>query len=289
MSKLVQAFDGDVEHRYINVGDGEMHVAVAGPTGGEPVLLLHGFPQYWWSWRFQIPALAAAGYRVFAPDLRGYGDSFKPHDVAAYRMNHLLDDVSAIIREMSDKPVSVIAHDWGGNVGWHLTACRPNLVKKFAALNIPHPTVFQRSLRTWTQIKKSWYIFFFQLPELPENYITSADTLTKSMRGMSRRREHFDDVAMARYVAAFQKPDAARGALNYYRAALRWPEKRLPHIEAPVLHIWGEGDTALDIMNLDGTDKEVTNLRVERIAEASHWVQEDAPEKVNALLLDFLR
>jgi len=287
--------DDEVEHRRIDVGpdaDGRhlhLHVALAGPERGTPVVLLHGFPEFWWSWRYQIAPLAAAGFRVIAPDLRGYAGSDRPPEIHAYRMDNLVADVAGLIRALGYARAHVVAHDWGGAIAWHVAATRPEVVDRLAILNAPHPTVFQRELRTVEQLKKSWYMFAFQLPGFPERRLQERETLVRTFRGWSRRREHFDDATIDRYVDAVRTPGAARAMVAYYRAALRHLPGPVPRIDAETLVIWGMDDRALGPRLLDGLEAHVARLRIERIPDASHWVAQDAPERVNELLLDFLR
>jgi pimeloyl-ACP methyl ester carboxylesterase len=287
--------DDEVEHRRVDVGpdaDGRhlwLHVALAGPEGGTPVVLLHGFPEFWWSWRYQMGPLAAAGFRVIAPDLRGFAGSDRPPDVRAYRMDNLVADVAGLVRALGHERGHLVAHDWGGAIAWHVAATRPDVVDRLVILNAPHPTLFLRELHRAEQLKKSWYMFAFQVPGLPEKRLCERETLVRTFRGWSRRREHFDDATIDRYVEAVRTPGAARAMVGYYRAALRHRPGPVPRIEADTLVIWGMDDRALGPGLLVGLDVHVAHLRIERIPDASHWVAQDAPERVNALLLDFLR
>lgn len=293
--------DSDVEHRRIEVGpdaDGRqvtLHVVLAGPKNGKPVILLHGFPEFWWSWRYQIRPLAEAGFRVIVPDMRGYNTSDKPVGVRAYRMENLVSDVAGLVRAFGYERTHLVAHDWGGLVAWSVAASRPDVVDRLVTMNAPHPTLFQRELRSRAQLKKSWYVFAFQLPWFPEKRLQERKTLERAFRGWSRRREHFDDAAITRYADAIREPGAASAMVNYYRAAFRsfvtrdvLRGLRLPSIAAKTLVIWGMDDRALGPKLIVGLEPHVPHLRIERIAEASHWVAQDAPEKVNALLLGFL-
>jgi pimeloyl-ACP methyl ester carboxylesterase len=287
--------DDEVEHRRIDVGpdaDGRhlwLHVAFAGPKDGTPVVLLHGFPEFWWSWRYQMAPLAAAGFRVIAPDLRGYAGSDRPPEIRAYRMENLVADVAGLVRALGYEHTHLVAHDWGGAIAWHVAATRPDVVDRLAILNAPHPAIFRRELGRLEQLKKSWYMFAFQLPGFPERRLQERETLVRTFRGWSRRREHFDDATIDRYVEAVRVPGAARAMVDYYRAGLRHMPGPVPRIDAETLVIWGMDDRALGPGLLVGLDAHVARLRIERIPGASHWVAQDAPERVNALLLDFLR
>lgn len=301
VSTLRAASEGDVEHRRIAVGpdaDGRqmtLHVALAGPERGKPVILLHGFPEFWWSWRYQILALAEAGYRVIAPDMRGYNTSDKPEATSAYRIENLVSDIAGLVRGLGYDKTHLVAHDWGGLVAWNVAASRPDVVDRLVIMNAPHPKLFQRELLSWAQLKKSWYVFAFQVPRLPELRIQKLSTLESAFRGWSRRREHFDDATIARYLEAVRQPGAARAMISYYRAGFRafftgdaLRGSRLAPIRAKTMVIWGMDDRALGPKLIVGLEPHVSDLRIERIPEASHWVAQDAPEKVNALLIEFL-
>ncbi len=295
MTSLRAATDADVEHRTIEVGpdaDGrsiKLHVAVAGPEDGQPIVLLHGFPEFWWSWRYQILPLVVAGFRVIAPDLRGYNISEKPVGVRAYRLDNLVSDIAGLVRALGYARVHLVAHDWGGVIAWHVAASRPEVVERLVILNAPHPALFVRELRRWSQLKRSWYVFAFQLPLFAEHRLAKRTTLVRTFRGWSRRREHFDDATIDRYLAAVRRPGAARSMVNYYRALFRERPRRLAPISAKTLVLWGTDDRALGPELLVGLEPHVRDLRIERVEDASHWVAQDAPEKVNALLLEFLR
>lgn len=295
MTSLRAATDADVEHRTVEVGpdaDGrpiKLHVAVAGPEDGQPVVLLHGFPEFWWSWRYQILPLVEAGFRVIAPDLRGYNTSERPAGVRAYRLDNLVSDVAGLVRALGYSSVHLVAHDWGGVIAWHVAASRPEVVERLVILNAPHPALFVRELRRWSQLKRSWYVFAFQLPLFAEHRLAQRATLVRTFRGWSRRREHFDDAAIDRYLEAVRQPGAARSMVNYYRALFRERPRRLAAIAAKTLVLWGTDDRALGPDLLVGLEPHVRDLRIERVEGASHWVAQDAPEKVNALLLEFLR
>jgi pimeloyl-ACP methyl ester carboxylesterase len=263
---------------------------------GPLVILLHGFPEFWWGWRRQIPALAEAGFRVAAPDLRGYNDSEKPKGAAAYRTSIVVEDVAALARHLGAERAHVVGHDWGGVIAWHVAMRHPELVDRLAIINAPHPAVFRREMRRPRQFLRSWYAMFFQLPAIPEALIRARDfaALEWAFRATSRAGS-FTAEDIARYKEAMAKPGALTAALNYYRvyigALFRGPTKKEPRktIARPTLVIWGMQDRALNPHNLEGLEAYVPDLRIERIEEASHWVMADAPDRVNALLTTFLR
>ncbi len=265
---------------------------------GPLVVLLHGFPEFWYAWRHQLPALAAAGFRAVAPDLRGYNLSEKPHGVRAYRIEALLGDLEGIIAllagEQGETRAHVVGHDWGGAFAWYAPFFIPQRLASLTLLNAPHPLAFRRELRTSAaQRKKSSYVFLFQLPWLPERRIRSGDfaILGKMLRRDPVRPGAFSDEDVRLYVEALARPGALTAAVNYYRAALRFPPRvagRTWPGDLKTLLVWGERDRYLGPGLLEGLDRWVPNLVIERIPEASHWVQADAPEKVNDLLIRFL-
>jgi pimeloyl-ACP methyl ester carboxylesterase len=273
--------------RDVTVNGVRLHCVVEGE--GPLVLLLHGFPETSHAWRKQVPALATR-FRVVAPDLRGYGASDKPTGIAAYRTSVIADDVVALIHSFGAQRAHVVGHDWGGGVAWTLAMRRPEAVDRLVVLNCPHPAVMQRALRSsWTQIRRSWYIFAFQLPWLPEWALgrdrarAIKDTLQRSSKPGA-----FSEADLDEYARAFSAPGAATAALNYYRAAVR---SQVPsaRIKAPTLLIWAEDDFALGIELTRGMDDLFAiKPRVEYVPDTSHWVMEERPDVVNRLLLDFL-
>lgn len=286
-------------HRRIDVGEVTLHVAEARPggPGGDVaadvplVVFLHGFPELWLSWQHQLRAFADAGFWAVAPDLRGYNDSDKPAGVGSYAVEKLAADVRGLVRALGRERAVVVGHDWGAVVAWHVAEAYPELVTRLAILNVPHPLQMMRGLRTAKQLRKSWYMFFFQLPfGVPERAIAARDFdfLRRTFVADGFRPEEIEP-----YVEAMKKPGALTAALSYYRAAIRraalgrTPKAKI--IECPVLVIWGDRDRALGRELAEPPARFVPNARVEHIPEASHWVQHDAPDEVNALLLAFAR
>lgn len=278
-------------HRHAIVNGIRMHYVESG--SGPLVVLLHGFPEFWYSWRHQIPALAEAGFRVVAPDLRGYNETEKTVGVSSYRIEKLTADVAALIEHLGYTCAHIVGHDWGGVVAWQMPVHYPELVDRLAVLNGPHPGAFLRELSTFDQLRRSWYILFFQLPWLPELAFSAFGYLSlEILLKTEPRRGAFDDEAIARYKDAFRTPGALHAAINWYRAAFRRGPggmSRLARaIHCPTLLIWGERDAHLTPRLCDGLEKWVVDLTVERL-DASHWVQADEPERVNELLTDFLK
>jgi pimeloyl-ACP methyl ester carboxylesterase len=286
---------GEVElaHRYADLGVVRLHYIEAGE--GPLVLLLHGFPQFWYQWRHQILALVEAAFRVVAPDMRGYNLSDKPPGVQAYRVELLARDVERLIRTCGEGTATVVGHDWGAIAAWIAAMRHPGRVERLAILNVPHPTRSLDGLLSPMQLLRSSYMFFFQIPRLPEKVIRAGDfaLLRSVFRSDPVQPEAFTAEDIERYIEAIAQPGALTASLNYYRALLRYPgETRalLKRVEAPVLVIWGERDRFLSRRLAEPPRLWVPNLmRVKRLPNASHWVAEDRPLEVNTLLLDFLR
>ncbi|MFT4936119.1 MAG: pimeloyl-ACP methyl ester carboxylesterase [Pseudoalteromonas distincta] len=263
--------------------------------GDRLALCLHGFPESRFSWRAQMPLLAELGYRVWAPDLRGYGETEpRPQDVDSYRMERLLEDVAALIDAAGAREVMLVAHDWGAAVAWTFAARKVRPLTRLIIMNVPHPAVFAQVLRrSPKQMLRSWYMAFFQIPGLPERLLLANDAraIRRAFSGMAKDKSRFPDTVLDRYAADAKRPGAMTGMINWYRAAARHPDfMREPwaKIEIPTLVIWGEADAALGLETLEGTDAFVADLQIKRLPGVSHWVQQEAPEAVNALMADWL-
>jgi pimeloyl-ACP methyl ester carboxylesterase len=259
---------------------------------GPLIVLLHGFPEFWYSWRHQLGPLAEAGYRVVAPDMRGYNLSDRPQSWRAYDTSLLAGDIAGLIRGLGEDRAYVVGHDWGGAVAYAVAMQHPDVVRRLAILNVPHPTRMLEGFRTLRQLRKSWYMFFFQIPGLPERLL-ARDNYAASLRLLGDDSElAFTDDDLRRYAEAWAQPGAVTGMLNYYRAALRRSPRnalaQLKPIAAPTLVIWGMRDRHIGSELAEPAPEWVANVRVERIADATHWVQHDAPERVNELLIGFL-
>ncbi|MFZ5721942.1 MAG: alpha/beta fold hydrolase [Pseudomonadota bacterium] len=263
--------------------------------GDHLALCLHGFPESRFSWRFQLPLLAELGYRAWAPDLRGYGETEpKPKAVSAYVIDRLMEDVAALIDASGAKKVTLIGHDWGAGLAWSFAINRIRPLERLVIMNVPHPAVMAENLRSNpAQRKKSWYIFFFQLPWLPERMMTAGDArgVRRAFHDMAVDKTNFTPDVLDHYAKNAQRPGAIRGMINWYRGAFRM-RRRLgepwPMLETPTLIVWGEEDAALGVELLDGTDAYVRDLTIERLPGVSHWVQQEAPQKVNPILKDWL-
>lgn len=263
--------------------------------GEKLALFLHGFPECKFSWRAQLPLLASLGYTAWAPNLRGYGRSSRPVGVENYRMEHLLADVAGLIDAARARgvtgPVTLIAHDWGGAIGWAFALEKIRPLERFIVMNLPHPTLFLKGLRTWAQFKRSWYVFFFQLPWLPEKLFTMrrAEVVANAFRGMAVSKERFPDEVLEEYRQNALLPGAMTAMINYYRAAFRNRSGQTdfsdPEIlDTPTLMLWGEEDAALGKELTYGTEALVSDFTIRYLPQVSHWVQQEAPEAVNAMI-----
>lgn len=276
---------------FVASADGiRLHVMRTG--AGPPAILLHGFPEFWYSWHRQMGPLAAAGLSVLAPDMRGFNLSDKPADVASYAVERLVADVASLVAATGHPDAHIVGHDWGGLVAWFFAAYRPAMTRTLTIINAPHPTIYRRMLWRSGQWRKSAYVPVFMLPGVPERLLSAGGHfLLRQMflRGAAHP-EAFTDADLERYVEAASRPGALTGGLNYYRANARlgWDATILPNIMAPTLVVWGERDPALGVSLLSGLDRLVANLRVVRLPDVGHWVQHEAPGQLTDLLLSHL-
>lgn len=281
----------------IRVGANGLNFAVDVCGAGDKLALcLHGFPESRFSWRYQLPLLACLGYTAWAPDLRGYGESDCPAAMADYAMAKLLDDVSGLIDAARDRgingPVTIIAHDWGAVIGWRYVLSAPRPVAAFIVMNLPHPRKFAAGLKTIRQLRKSWYVFFFQIPRLPEFMLgrRRAAAIGKLFSDMAVDKARFPAAVVDVYRDNAMRPGRLTAMLNYYRAAFRYPPGRIPTgmLDVPTLMIWGEADTALGKELTYGTAALVRDFTLHYLPGVSHWVQQEAPERVNELMANWL-
>jgi pimeloyl-ACP methyl ester carboxylesterase len=280
---------GELREGYAEVGDQRLHYVEAGQ--GPLVVLLHGFPEFWYGWRLQIAPLAAAGFRVVAPDTRGYNLSSKPDGVKAYDVGLLAADIRDLIHERGEQSALLVGHDWGGSIAWAIAMNHPEVVDRLAILNAAHPRKLSQGLHHPGQLRRSWYFFFFDLPELPET-VVHANHWHFFRHFLHNANPAYTPQEMDRYIEAWSQPGAATGMINYYRSSVRTPPKQaeaaLRPITAPTLVIWGEADQYLGPELAEPEHDDVPNLdRVERLPGASHWVHHDEAERVNQLLTGF--
>lgn len=278
------------QHQNIITNDIRIHYVTQGT--GPLVVLLHGFPEFWYSWRYQIPFLASLGYTVVAPDLRGYNDSDKP--TKGYNVSTLLRDIVGLIKGLGYEKAIIIGHDWGGVLAWAFAMRYPQMTEKLIGLNAPPPWTYAREMRTWKQLRKSWYVLFFQLPWLPEYLLgrNHAEMIARMLRGSAVQKSAFPPETLQRYREAMSKPGALTASLNYYRALFRHPRASSglfsATVSAPTLLIWGTQDIALDIAMTSGLEQWVPNIQVKHIPDSGHWVQQEKPDLVNQYIQEFL-
>lgn len=282
----------ELEHTYINTNGIHLHVVQAGPKSGIPVMLLHGFPEFWYGWRKQIPALVNAGCRVIVPDQRGYNLSDKPKDKKDYSISTLVDDVLGLIKVLDYEKVNLVGHDWGGGVAWILAMSHPEKLHKLAILNSPHPAVYRRFLqRDPDQIRRSWYWLFFQLPRLAEK-ILSANNFREMVRGLlnSSKKNTFTNEDIDKYKEAWSQPGALTSMLNWYRAAFQSSPKMPADMRVKVrtLMMWGMKDVALSHRLARPSIDYCDDRNLILFPESTHWAHLDAADEVNHYLIDFL-
>ena len=265
--------------------------------GDKLAICLHGFPEHSYSWRYQLPMLAKLGYKAWAPNLRGYGKSSRPPFVEDYSMPRLLDDVAGLIDAAHCKETVLIAHDWGAVIAWQFAMQQIRPLEKLVICNVPHPAPMQRVIRSsLKQLRSSWYVFFFQIPRLPEFILgrNGAKGVADAILNSSTFKDKFPPEVLDVYRQNAAQPHALTAMINYYRAlirggGLRAPKEGFPKIETPTLMVWGEEDVALTKETTYGTEEYVPNLTIRYLPRISHWVQQEAPEAVNAMIEAFLK
>lgn len=281
------------ETAFIETNGIRLHVIKAGPENGQPVFLLHGFPEFWYGWRAQIPALAKAGYRVIVPDQRGYHLSDKPKGVRSYRMGMLVADVLGLMDALGYEKANLVGHDWGAEVAWEVAIRHPERLHKLAILNAPHPAVLRKFLfhGDLDQLRRSWYVFAFQIPWLPEYFLRKKDwrNMVRSLRG-SGKIHTFTNDDIAKYKEAWSQPGALTAMINWYRAAARYRRKSkgTQTVNIPTLMLWGMKDVALSQRMVRPSIDYCTNGKLHFFEDATHWVQHDEAIAVNQLLIEFL-
>lgn len=286
--------DPRIETRMVAANGLTFEVDVCG-QGRRLALCLHGFPEHSFSWRHQLPMLAEAGYQAWAPNLRGYGRSTRPQSMGAYAIEDLLADVAGLIDAADAEETVLIAHDWGAVIAWYFAMRQQRPLTKLIICNVPHPGAMSDGF-SWEQLKRSWYIFFFQIPWLPERMLgrEGAGGIGRMIRESACNPELFPDEVIDVYSRNAAQPGALTAMINYYRALVRGGgarrQKQLGFgvIPTPTLMIWGEDDVALTKETTYGTDAFVDDLTIRYLPRVSHWVQQDAPLEVNAMMRAFL-
>jgi pimeloyl-ACP methyl ester carboxylesterase len=278
------------EEHYYSVNGINLHTIEAGDRGGDYIIFLHGFPEFWYGWKNQITFFAQKGFRVIVPDQRGYNLSSKPTGVKSYCLHHLCTDIVILIQKLTDKKVVIVGHDWGGAVAWQLALQYPRLIQQLVIVNMPHPAVFSRTLKTNpVQMLRSSYAGFFQLPYLPEVIIRAFGfaLLRRSLLKTSNKGT-FSEEDIVAYKKAWQQPHALTTMLNWYRA---YKYNNLPTsgmITLPVLIIWGRKDEFLLSKMASKSIDKCVNGKLKFIEGATHWVHHEYPDLVNALINDFI-
>lgn len=282
-----------LEETYIEANGVRLHVMQAGPKTGPPVLLLHGFPEFWYGWRKQIPALVQAGCRVIVPDQRGYNLSDKPTGIKPYRVHELVNDVIGLIDALDYEKINLVGHDWGAVIAWALAIWKPERLHRLGILNVPHPAVMARFLsRDPDQMRRSWYVFYFQLPWLPEAGLRAQDHrwMARALRG-SGKLHTFSNEDILEYKKAWSQPGALTAMLNWYRAAVQYRPAmpKDPRVRVPTLMLWGMKDVALTHRMARPSMDYCDDGRLVLFPEATHWVQLDEAEEVTKHLLEFIK
>ena len=287
--------DPRIQTKILQIGDLEFEIDCCG-QGDRLALCLHGFPEHSFSWRYQLPMLADLGYQAWAPNMRGYGNSSKPKGIASYQLDTLVEDIAAIIEASGCKETVLIAHDWGAVVAWHFAINDRLPLSHLIICNVPHPQSMQQAF-SWEQLKKSWYIFFFQIPKLPEFLLgrDNAKGVGEMIRNTFVNPEKFPAEIADVFSRNANQPGALTAMINYYRALLRRGNRSnregesFPIIKTPTLVIWGEEDVALSKETTYGTEKYVENFNIRYLPNVSHWVQQESPEEVNSMISAFIK
>jgi epoxide hydrolase 4 len=287
------AMSGEIpfEELWFTSGDVRLHAVAAGPQDGSVVILLHGFPEFWYGWRNQIAPLASAGFRVIAPDQRGYNISSKPRGIRAYKMSQLMSDVIAVLDELGKDRVHLVGHDWGALIAWGVALQYPNRLIRLAILNVPHPAVLQQNLRTKPrQLLKSWYALLFQIPWLPELlFSASGFWLGKRSLLLSSRPGTFTPADLTRYTEAWSHSGAITAMINWYRASFWYPPKFADkQVHVPTRILWGKKDIALLPEGAEESLRYCADGELTYFRDATHWLQHEEPQRVNELLIELL-
>jgi pimeloyl-ACP methyl ester carboxylesterase len=282
--------------KFIDGAGVRLHAAFAGDSRCPLVILLHGFPEFWYSWRHQIPALAEAGFFVIAPDLRGYNLSDKPSGIDSYHIRLLVEDVACIVRaHAGSSRASIVGHDWGGILAWTFAGQFPHLTDKLVIMNAPHMGVYRRCASRPPQLLRSWYVAFFCLPWLPELILSSNNffAIAKMFKTRPAVKGAFSEEEIGNFVQAIAVPGALRSALNYYRCGmLNYGGMKLAieaTFDSDALILWGEKDPALDASLLYGIETYAPRTQIKRFPGSSHWIQSELPDDVNQALIQFLK
>lgn len=289
---MADSLPPSARHDMIETNGIRLHTVRAGPEDGDPIVLLHGFPEFWYGWRQQIPALADAGYRVIVPDQRGYNRSEKPTGIDSYTVDTLAADAIGLLDTLGHERAHLVGHDWGAGVTWQAALAHSERIERAVTMNVPHPVAFDAYLRGKpSQLLKSWYMFVFQLPAVPEWTWSAADwRLLRWFIDTSNRAETFTEDDLTRYRDAWSRPGAFTGMLNWYRALFRRTveEPSTLRVHTPTMLIWGMQDPYLHQGMAEASIEHCVDGRLERIDDATHWLHHEVSDRVTDLLLEFL-
>jgi epoxide hydrolase 4 len=285
-----------LQHEFVDVNGIRMHYVTMG--NGPLIVFLHGFPEFWYSWRHQIPFFSKH-FKVVVPDMRGYGETERPTKINEYRIEKLVTDIVELIHSLGQEKATIVGHDWGGAIAWSIAMMAPGIVEKLIIMDAPHPAVFQKNaFRNYEQMQKSWYIFFFLLQNVPENILSRNNfELLKYVFEISiKRKKKFTQRDIEGYVSSWSKEGGITGGINYYRSNLNaefWGSLDqsipFPKIKSPTLQIWGEEDLFLGKELTEGTNEFVdAPFSLKIIPNCGHWIQQEAPEEVNQTIDEFL-
>jgi len=281
----------DLRERFIETNGIKLHVMEAGPEDGPMILFLHGFPEFWWAWRKQLPYFADKGYRVVAPDQRGYNLSDKPEGVAAYNIDKLAKDMIGLIDAYGQKQVYLVGHDWGASVSWWLALKYPDRFRKLVILNVPHPKIMAKNVFTNTaQMQRSWYIFCFQIPGAVDRLAAAGDyEWVLQLITTSANPGTFSPAELEEYRKAFRQPGAFTAMVNWYRAMIQTQSEppRSFDVTVPMIFMWGEEDVAMLTEMADQSMRYCKEGRLIKLPGVSHWIQHEAADKVNAQIAEF--
>jgi pimeloyl-ACP methyl ester carboxylesterase len=288
---MMAAEDIDLQHIAFRASGVELHAVAPGSGDGRLVILLHGFPEFWYGFRRQIAPLASAGFRVIVPDQRGYAGSSKPHGIDAYGFDTLAADVAAIADSCSAEKFDLVGHDFGGVVAWWVALKFPNRVRRLVVINAPHPVAGRRYAKQhWRQLLRSWYIFFFQIPGLPDWFLARRGfaLLRLALTG-SARRGLFTEDDLRNYREAWAAPGALTAMLNWYRALRRFRARGTDlKVRQPTLLLWGDHDLYLDAGLAEASLAYCAAGRLRRFPDASHWLQHEEADVVSQEIREFL-
>ena len=295
--KSTSDIDERIKTEFVEANSMRFEVDMCG-DGDKLALCLHGFPEHSISWRNQLPMLAELGYKAWAPNMRGYGNSSVPAFMEDYSLENLMADVAALIDAADCEEVVLIAHDWGAVIAWYFAIRQVRPLTKLIICNVPHPVPARKAFgKGFTQLKKSWYIFFFQLPKLPEMMMKmrKGRGMGQLIKETANSPENFPDEVIDIYNENGARPENLTAMVNYYRGLVRGgggkrqEDLGFPVIETPTLMLWGEDDLALTKETTYGTEDVVEDFTIRYLPRISHWVQQDAPDEVNAMMSAFLK